>query len=125
MTEIAASPVVEPRQGRAAEVFAVALQLGLTSFGGPIAHLGYFERTYVRERQWLTPGEYGGLVALCHMVPGRASSQVSYLIGLRGAGWSARGNPVDRRSSPCSGDLGHPGPRTSDQERHPIAWRDD
>jgi len=46
-----------------------------------------FERTYVRERQWLTPDEYGGLVALCQMVPGPASSQVSYLIGLRRAGW--------------------------------------
>jgi chromate transporter len=69
-------------------VFSVALRLGLTSFGGPIAHLGYFERTYVRERQWLTPDEYGGLVALCQMVPGPASSQVGYLIGLRRAGWS-------------------------------------
>ena len=66
----------------------MALRLGLTSFGGPIAHLGYYERTYVRERQWLTPEEYGGLVALCQMVPGPASSQVGYLIGLRRAGWS-------------------------------------
>jgi chromate transporter len=88
MTETAASPVVEPRRGSAAEVFSVALRLGLTSFGGPIAHLGYYERTYVRERQWLTPEEYGGLVALCQMVPGPASSQVGYLIGLRRAGWS-------------------------------------
>jgi chromate transporter len=65
----------------------VALRLGLTSFGGPIAHLGYYERTYVRQRQWLTPDEYAGLVALCQMVPGPASSQVGYLIGLRRAGW--------------------------------------
>jgi chromate transporter len=69
------------------EVFGVALRLGLTSFGGPIAHLGYYERTYVRQRQWLTPDEYAGLVALCQMVPGPASSQVGYLIGLRRAGW--------------------------------------
>ena len=88
MTEAAASPVVEPGRGSAAEVFSVALRLGLTSFGGPIAHLGYFERTYVRERHWLAPDEYGGLVALCQMVPGPASSQVGYLIGLRRAGWS-------------------------------------
>ena len=88
MTETAASPAVEPGRGRAAEVFLVALRLGLTSFGGPIAHLGYFERTYVRERRWLAPDEYGGLVALCQMVPGPASSQVGYLIGLRRAGWS-------------------------------------
>ena len=45
MTEAAASPAVEPGRGSAAEVFLVALRLGLTSFGGPIAHLGYFERT--------------------------------------------------------------------------------
>ena len=88
MSETTASSAVESRRGRAGEVFLVALRLGLTSFGGPIAHLGYFERTYVRERQWLTPDEYGGLVALCQMVPGPASSQVGYLIGLRRAGWS-------------------------------------
>jgi chromate transporter len=87
MTETAASHAVETRRGSAGEVFLVALRLGLTSFGGPIAHLGYFERTYVRQRQWLTADEYAGLVALCQMVPGPASSQVSYLIGLRHAGW--------------------------------------
>jgi chromate transporter len=87
MTESAASPVVEPQRGSVAEVFGVALRLGLTSFGGPIAHLGYYERTYVRQRQWLSPDEYAGLVALCQMVPGPASSQVGYLIGLRRAGW--------------------------------------
>ncbi|HEY3889252.1 MAG TPA: chromate efflux transporter [Caulobacteraceae bacterium] len=69
------------------EVFAVALGLGLTSFGGPIAHLGYFERTYVRRRGWLSADDYAGLVALCQMIPGPASSQVSFLIGLRRAGW--------------------------------------
>ena len=66
-------------------------QKGMTAEGSRAADRlckNGFERTYVRERQWLTPGEYGGLVALCHMVPGRASSQVSYLIGLRRAGWS-------------------------------------
>jgi chromate transporter len=87
MTETAASSALQTRQGTAGEVFLVALRLGLTSFGGPIAHLGYFERTYVRERQWLTHDEYGGLVALCQMVPGPASSQVGYLVGLRRAGW--------------------------------------
>ena len=75
-------------RGTAGEVFAVALRLGLTSFGGPIAHLGYYERTYVRQRQWLSPDEYAGLVALCQMVPGPASSQTGFLIGLRGAGWA-------------------------------------
>ena len=76
-----------PARGGALEVFAVALGLGLTSFGGPIAHLGYFERTYVQRRRWLSAGDYAGLVALCQMVPGPASSQVSFLIGLRRAGW--------------------------------------
>jgi chromate transporter len=73
--------------GGALEVFAVALGLGLTSFGGPIAHLGYFERTYVERRRWLSADDYAGLVALCQMVPGPASSQVGFLIGLRRAGW--------------------------------------
>jgi chromate transporter len=87
MSETAASSTIDPKRGSAGEVFRVALRLGLTSFGGPIAHLGYYERTYVKERQWLSPDEYAGLVALCQMVPGPASSQVSYLIGLRRAGW--------------------------------------
>ena len=76
-----------PSQGHAFEVFAVALGLGLTAFGGPIAHLGYFERAYVQRRRWLSAEDYGGLVALCQMVPGPASSQVSFLIGLRRASW--------------------------------------
>lgn len=81
-----AAALSAPR-GHAGEVFATALGLGLTSFGGPIAHLGYFERTYVRQRQWLSPEEYAGLVALCQMAPGPASSQVGFLIGLKRAGW--------------------------------------
>jgi len=76
-----------PDEHRAGEVFQVMLGLGLTSFGGPIAHLGYFERAFVRQRQWLTAHEYAGLVALCQMLPGPASSQVGFLVGLRRAGW--------------------------------------
>ena len=76
------------RSERALEVFTAALGLGLTSFGGPIAHLGYFERAYVQRRRWLSANEYAGLVALCQIVPGPASSQVSFLIGLRRAGWA-------------------------------------
>lgn len=72
---------------RIGEVFAVALRLGLTAFGGPIAHLGHFERCYVRERRWLSGADYAGLVALCQMIPGPTSSQVGFLIGLRRAGW--------------------------------------
>jgi chromate transporter len=65
----------------------VALKLGLTSFGGPIAHLGYFQRTYVRERRWLSADQYGGLISLCQLLPGPTSSQVGFLIGLHRAGW--------------------------------------
>jgi chromate transporter len=87
MIEATVSSGVEPGHGSAGEVFRAALRLGLTSFGGPIAHLGYFERTYVKERRWLGPDEYAGLVALCQMMPGPASSQVGFLVGLRRAGW--------------------------------------
>jgi chromate transporter len=85
MTEIITQA---PGRHRAGEVFRVTLGLGLTSFGGPIAHLGYFERAYVRERRWLSADEYAGLVALCQMLPGPASSQVGLLVGLRRAGWA-------------------------------------
>jgi len=78
---------VTPRQHGAGEVFRVALGLGLTSFGGPIAHLGYFKRAYVREQRWLSAEEFAGLVALCQMLPGPASSQLGLLIGLSRAGW--------------------------------------
>lgn len=64
-----------------------ALKLGLTSFGGPIAHLGYFERTYVRELQWLNGEHFGELVALCQLLPGPTSSEVGFLVGLHRAGW--------------------------------------
>lgn len=70
------------------ETFLVSLRLGLTSFGGPIAHLGYFERTYVREKNWLTHEEYSHLVALCQLLPGPASSQVNFLVGLKRGGWA-------------------------------------
>lgn len=65
----------------------VALKLGLTSFGGPIAHLGYYERTYVREHRWLSAEQYGGLISLCQLLPGPTSSQMGFLIGLHRAGW--------------------------------------
>jgi chromate transporter len=79
--------VKRPPHGDPAEVLRVALRLGLTSFGGPIAHLGYFERTYVRERGWLSAEQYAALVALCQILPGPTSSQVGFLIGLHRAGW--------------------------------------
>lgn len=68
-------------------VLLASLQLGCRSFGGPIAHLGYFERSYVRRRRWITAEEYAGIVALCQLLPGPTSSQVSFLVGLHRAGW--------------------------------------
>lgn len=79
--------VSSPRLSRAAGVLRVALQLGLSSFGGPLAHIGYFERAYVRQRHWLSSQQYAALVALCQMLPGPTSSQVGFLVGLHRAGW--------------------------------------
>jgi len=63
------------------EVFTVALRLGLTSFGGPIAHLGFFRDEYVTRRGWVTDEAYSEIVALCQVLPGPASSQVGFAIG--------------------------------------------
>ena len=67
-------------------VFAVFLRLGLTSFGGPVAHLGYFRAEFVQRRQWLSERSYADLVALCQFLPGPASSQVGMALGLLRAG---------------------------------------
>src|SRR5262245_14119323 len=72
--------------GRALEVLAVATRLGLTSFGGPVAHLGYFRQEYVVRRRWLDEATYADLVALCQFLPGPASSQVGIAIGVQRAG---------------------------------------
>ncbi|KLA27059.1 chromate transporter [Bacillus cereus] len=68
------------------EVLLVSIRLGLTSFGGPIAHLGYFHEEYVRKRKWMDEKSYADLVALCQFLPGPASSQVSIGIGVMRAG---------------------------------------
>jgi chromate transporter len=87
MAEAALKPeVMLPTPERLLEVAAVFLKLGLTSFGGPIAHLGYFHEEIVRRRRWLEEGEYADLVALCQFLPGPASSQVAFGLGLRRAG---------------------------------------
>ncbi len=69
-------------------VFLIFLRLGLTSFGGPIAHLGYFREEFVTRRQWLTERSYADLVALCQFLPGPASSQVGMALGLSRAGYA-------------------------------------
>jgi len=76
----------ETRQGSFLEVLAVFLRLGLTSFGGPVAHLGYFREEIVARRKWLSEAAYADLVALCQFLPGPASSQVGIALGLRRAG---------------------------------------
>jgi chromate transporter len=84
---VSARESLSPRAQRSpVEVLRVSLQLGLTSFGGPIAHLGYFNREYVQKRHWLSGEEYAALVSLCQLLPGPTSSQVGFLIGLRRAG---------------------------------------
>ena len=69
-------------------VFLIFLRLGLTSFGGPIAHLGYFRDEFVTRRQWLTERSYADLVALCQFLPGPASSQVGIALGLSRSGYT-------------------------------------
>jgi chromate transporter len=64
------------------EVFFAFLRLGLTSFGGPVAHLGYFNEEFVRRRKWLDDATFAQIVALCQFLPGPASSQVGMIIGL-------------------------------------------
>ncbi|SEP25562.1 chromate efflux transporter [Pseudomonas sp. Snoq117.2] len=70
------------------QVFLIFLRLGCTSFGGPIAHLGYFRQAFVARRQWLDEPAYAELVALCQLLPGPTSSQVGMALGLgRAGGW--------------------------------------
>jgi chromate transporter len=68
-------------------VFVIFLRLGLTSFGGPIAHLGYFHHEFVTKRHWLSERSYADLVALCQFLPGPASSQVGIALGMSRAGY--------------------------------------
>ncbi|MGB6396631.1 MAG: chromate transporter, partial [Bradyrhizobium sp.] len=74
-------------QGAVFEVLLVFLKLGLTCFGGPIAHIGYFRDEFVTRRRWLDEQAYADLVALCQFLPGPASSQVGFSVGLMRAGY--------------------------------------
>ena len=74
------------RRGSVLEVLGVSTRLGLTSFGGPVAHLGYFREEYVRRRKWISEDAYADLVALCQFLPGPTSSQVGIAIGILRAG---------------------------------------
>jgi chromate transporter len=74
--------------GTWSEVLAIFLRLGLTSFGGPVAHLGYFREEFVARRRWIDDRTYADIVALCQFLPGPASSQVGIAIGLARAGYA-------------------------------------
>jgi chromate transporter len=88
MTVDAAETAAGAQRGSAPKVFRAFLRLGLTSFGGPIAHLGYFHDDFVVRRKWLDEKTYADLVALCQFLPGPASSQVGIAIGLTRAGYA-------------------------------------
>ncbi len=77
-----------PQTGSFWEVFTTFLKLGLTSFGGPIAHLGYFRQELVERRGWVGESQYAQLIALCQFLPGPASSQLGFSLGLLRAGWA-------------------------------------
>lgn len=79
-------PMPPHRLAAVLEVLGVATRLGLTSFGGPVAHLGYFRREYVVRRRWLDEQTYADVVALCQFLPGPASSQVGIAVGILRAG---------------------------------------
>jgi chromate transporter len=82
-----ATPDPQNGTGNPGEVLGAFLKLGLTSFGGPVAHLGYFRTEFVERRRWLDDKRYADLVALCQFLPGPASSQVGMALGLGRAGW--------------------------------------
>jgi chromate transporter len=73
--------------GSVGEVFVTFLKLGLTSFGGPIAHLAYFRHEVVTRRKWLDDNQFSQLLALCQFLPGPASSKLGFSLGLLRAGW--------------------------------------
>ena len=77
--------------GSPLEVLLVFLRLGVTCFGGPIAHIGYFREEFVVRRRWLGEQPYADLVGLCQFLPGPASSQVGFSIGLMRAGYRGGG----------------------------------
>src|SRR5690349_1619201 len=83
----AETATVPVRRGSPLEVLRIFLKLGLTCFGGPIAHIGYFRDEFVVRRRWIDEHAYADLVGLCQFLPGPASSQVGFSIGLMRAGY--------------------------------------
>jgi chromate transporter len=87
MAESIAPDTASERRGTFSEVLVAFLRLGLSSFGGPIAHLGYFRNAFVARRQWVSEHDFAEFVAVCQLMPGPASSQVAFAIGLSRAGY--------------------------------------
>jgi chromate transporter len=81
------APETVANSGRAGEVLIAFLKLGLTSFGGPIAHVAYFRREFVELRKWIDETEFARLLALCQFLPGPASSKLGFTLGLLRGGW--------------------------------------
>jgi chromate transporter len=69
------------------EVFGAVVRLGLTSFGGPVAHLGYFREEFVQRRRWVSEEQYAQLLTMAQLLPGPASSQLGFALGMLRAGW--------------------------------------
>ncbi len=86
MSSTSSTDATREKSGSPLEVLRVFLQLGLTSFGGPIAHIGYFRNAFVIRRRWLDEQSFADIVSLCQFLPGPASSQVGFSIGLMRAG---------------------------------------
>jgi chromate transporter len=90
MPDATVAPTSASPEGTPREVFLAFLRLGMTSFGGPVAHLGYFRAEFVERRRWLGEPAYAELVGLCQFLPGPASSQTGFALGLLRAGpWGA------------------------------------
>lgn len=85
-TTATTSPAAEQARGSFLEVLAVFTKLDLTSFGGPVAHLGYFRAELIERRKWMSDESYADLVALCQFLPGPASSQTGIGLGIARAG---------------------------------------
>src|SRR6266849_4434623 len=84
--EVIETPAHAPKRGHLLEVLGIFTRLGLTSFGGPIAHLGYFREEIVVRRKWVDEHNYADLLALCQFLPGPSSSQMGIALGMTRAG---------------------------------------
>ena len=94
---------VTPERGSALEVLRIFLRLGVTSFGGPVAHLGYYRAEFVERRKWLDEHTYADIVALWQFLPGPTSSQVGITLGIMRAGFL--GKPVQAVSTVAVKDV--------------------